>query len=124
VLADALLPADRSQSHERDYGWLRALMAEHYAGDDTNVRRLAAGILAAYAGSASTISSSNLKPSCEAHNILDGRIRAVPRGVMAAANVIAGARGGVDIPASDVDRLKNHMAKYYKKFGETPPWDA
>jgi phosphoserine phosphatase len=37
-------------AHERDYGWLRALMAEHYAGDDTNVRSLAAGILAAYAG--------------------------------------------------------------------------
>jgi phosphoserine phosphatase len=37
-------------AHERDYGWLSALMAEHYAGDDTNVRVLAAGILAAYDG--------------------------------------------------------------------------
>ena len=37
-------------AHERDYGWLGAVMAEHYAGDDTNVRTLAAGILAAYAG--------------------------------------------------------------------------
>ena len=35
---------------ERDFGWFGALMAEHYAGDDTNVRMLAAGILAAYAG--------------------------------------------------------------------------
>src|SRR4051812_39911122 len=35
---------------ERDFGWFSALMAEHYAGDDTNVRALAAGILAAYAG--------------------------------------------------------------------------
>jgi len=35
---------------ERDFGWFGALMAEHYAGDDTNVRTLAAGILAAYAG--------------------------------------------------------------------------
>jgi phosphoserine phosphatase len=35
---------------ERDYGWFGSLMAEHYAGDDTNVRTLAGGILAAYAG--------------------------------------------------------------------------
>jgi hypothetical protein len=35
---------------ERDYGWLSALMAEHYAGDDSNVKILAAGILAAYEG--------------------------------------------------------------------------
>ena len=35
---------------ERDLGWFGALMAEHYAGDDTNVRLLAGGIMAAYAG--------------------------------------------------------------------------
>jgi len=37
-------------AYERDYGWLGALMVEHYAGNDTNVRTLAAGILTAYAG--------------------------------------------------------------------------
>ena len=37
-------------AYERDYAWLGALMAEHYAGDDTNVQVLAAGILSAYAG--------------------------------------------------------------------------
>ena len=35
---------------ERDYAWLGKLMEEHYAGDDTNVRVLAGGILAAYDG--------------------------------------------------------------------------
>ena len=35
---------------EHDLGWFSDLMTEHYAGDDTNVRTLAAGILAAYAG--------------------------------------------------------------------------
>src|SRR5688572_30784797 len=35
---------------ERDFGWFGALMAEHYAGDDSNVRSLASGILAAFAG--------------------------------------------------------------------------
>jgi phosphoserine phosphatase len=37
-------------AYDRDYGWLSALMAEHYAGDDRNVRILAAGILAAFDG--------------------------------------------------------------------------
>src|SRR3954470_18719056 len=36
-------------AHERDYGWLGRVMVEHYAGDDTNVGTLAAGILAAFA---------------------------------------------------------------------------
>jgi phosphoserine phosphatase len=35
---------------ERDYGWFGKLMAGHYAGDDTDVLTLAAGILAAYEG--------------------------------------------------------------------------
>jgi phosphoserine phosphatase len=37
-------------AYEHDFGWFGQLMAEHYAGDDTNVRTLAAGILAAYEG--------------------------------------------------------------------------
>jgi phosphoserine phosphatase len=37
-------------AYERDYSWLSAVMQEHYAGDDTNVKVLAAGILAAYDG--------------------------------------------------------------------------
>jgi phosphoserine phosphatase len=37
-------------AYERDYAWLGRVLAEHYAGDDTNVRTLLAGILAAHAG--------------------------------------------------------------------------
>jgi len=36
-------------AHERDYAWLAQVMAEHYAGDDTNVRTLGAGVVAAFA---------------------------------------------------------------------------
>ena len=35
---------------ERDHAWFGDLMTQHYAGDDTNVKTLAGGILAAYAG--------------------------------------------------------------------------
>lgn len=37
-------------AYRREYGWLAAVLDEHYAGDDRNVRILAAGILAAYDG--------------------------------------------------------------------------
>jgi phosphoglycolate phosphatase-like HAD superfamily hydrolase len=37
-------------AYERDYGWLGRVLAEHYAGDDTNLPTLAGGILAAFAG--------------------------------------------------------------------------
>jgi phosphoserine phosphatase len=36
-------------AHERDYGWLSRVLAEHYAGDDTDLPVLAGGILAAFA---------------------------------------------------------------------------
>ncbi len=56
-------------------------------------------------------------------DVVDGELRAVPRGVMAAGNVMQGGRGGVDVPDSDVERLKNHLAKYYAKLGDQAPWE-
>src|SRR3954452_4877265 len=37
-------------ARERDHAWFNTVMTEHYAGDDRNVKRLAGGVLAAYAG--------------------------------------------------------------------------
>jgi phosphoserine phosphatase len=37
-------------AYQRDYAWLGRVLAEHYAGDDTNVRTLLAGVLAAHGG--------------------------------------------------------------------------
>lgn len=56
-------------------------------------------------------------------DVVGGKLEAVPRGVMAAGNVMQGARGGVDLPRDDIDRVKSHLAKYYEKFGETAPWE-
>jgi hypothetical protein len=55
-------------------------------------------------------------------DVVDGRLKAVPAGVMAAANVMQGGRGGVDLPAGDIDRVKRHLEKYYAKMDETAPW--
>src|SRR3954447_15449587 len=56
-------------------------------------------------------------------DVVDGELKVVPRAVMAAAAIVDGARGGINIPADEVDQVKNHLAKYYKKMGETPPWE-
>lgn len=56
-------------------------------------------------------------------DVVGGKLVAVPRGVFAAAAVMQGSRGGVELPAKDVDRVKSHLAKYYAKLDETPPWD-
>jgi hypothetical protein len=57
-------------------------------------------------------------------DVVGGKLVAVPRGVFAAAAVMQGSRGGVDLPAKDVDRVKSHLAKYYAKLDETPPWEG
>src|SRR5579875_4018568 len=43
-------------------------------------------------------------------DVIGGKIKAVPHGIMAAGNVMQGARGGVDLPAKDIDRVKSHLA--------------
>ena len=56
-------------------------------------------------------------------DVVGGTLKVVPRAVMAAGGVMQGARGGADIPAKDHDRIKSHLAKYYKKMDRTPPWE-
>ncbi|PRC41681.1 hypothetical protein C6A85_000000114375 [Mycobacterium sp. ITM-2017-0098] len=56
-------------------------------------------------------------------DVVDGKLHAVPRGVMAAGAIMQGSRGGVDLPEKDIERVKSHLAKYYAKMGDTAPWD-
>ena len=56
-------------------------------------------------------------------DVINGKLTAVPHGIIAAGNVMQGSRGGVDLPKEDIDRVKSHLAKYYAKLGDTAPWD-
>lgn len=56
-------------------------------------------------------------------DVIDGKLYAVPRGVMAAAAVMQGSRGGADLPDEDRERVKSHLARYYTKWGADAPWD-
>jgi hypothetical protein len=55
-------------------------------------------------------------------DVIDGRLKAVPRAVITAGNVMQGARGGVDLPRKDIERVKNHLARYYEKMDYEAPW--
>ena len=56
-------------------------------------------------------------------DVIDGRIKAVPRAIMAAAQVLEGARGGVKLPEKDVPKVKRNVARYYEKMGEEAPFE-
>lgn len=56
-------------------------------------------------------------------DIIDGELKAVPRGVFAAAGALQGARGGVNIPESDRSAIETNINKYYKKMGRESPFD-
>jgi len=57
------------------------------------------------------------------HDVMGGRLVTVRGGVIAAGNAIQGARGGVNIPPSDLPAVKAHLAEHYKEFGLAPPWE-
>ena len=56
-------------------------------------------------------------------DVVDGKLKVLPRAVMAAAAVMQGSRGGVDLPKGDIDRVKSHLGKYYRKMNDTAPWE-
>jgi hypothetical protein len=56
-------------------------------------------------------------------DVVDDKLKAVPRAIMSAGGILQGARGGIDVPKDEIPRLRSHLAKYYEKMGETPPWD-
>jgi hypothetical protein len=55
------------------------------------------------------------------HELIDGQLKVVWRGVASAMNVLAGGRGGVDIPDKDRRAVWRHLARHYEQFDEEPP---
>lgn len=105
------------KDREWDAGEARKRLAD-WAGDDMDEYRK--GFLWYDEENADNLTAYKLPIA----DVIDGRLYAVPRAIIAAAAAIQGARGGVDIPASDVPGVKNHIEKYYKKMDMTPPWKS
>jgi len=49
-------------------------------------------------------------------DVVDGQLKAVPKGIFAARGTLAGARGDEDIPASDRPRVEQNINKYFRKI--------
>jgi hypothetical protein len=56
-------------------------------------------------------------------DVVDGRLKAVPHGIFAAAVVVQGGRGGLDVPEAELGRVRGHLKRYYDKLDDTPPWE-
>lgn len=56
-------------------------------------------------------------------DIVDGQARAIPSAIFAAAAVMQGARGGVDIPEDERAGVKSHIERYYAKLDMPSPFN-
>jgi hypothetical protein len=57
-------------------------------------------------------------------DVVNGRLQAVPRAIFAVAQVLEGARGGVDLPRDVQASVRRKVESYYRKMGEEAPWKA
>lgn len=55
------------------------------------------------------------------HKLINGKLTLVWGGVRAAMAALLGARGGVDIPVKDREKVYKHLAAHYKAFEKEPP---
>jgi hypothetical protein len=55
------------------------------------------------------------------HDVVDGEVKTVWRGVAAAMGVLLGARGGVDIPEDERRGVYNHLKRHYSEFEKDVP---
>ena len=57
-------------------------------------------------------------------DVIHGQLKAVPRGIFAVAQVLQGARGGVDLPEDVLTGIRRKVTAYYRKIGEPAPWES
>jgi len=55
------------------------------------------------------------------HDVIDGRLSVVWKGVAAAMQVTLGARGGVDVPEDERRGIYGHLSRHYRQFDREPP---
>lgn len=56
-------------------------------------------------------------------DVINGELQAIPRAIFAVAGVLRGARGGVNIPGEDKERIKGHINRYYKSLDMESPFN-
>jgi len=54
-------------------------------------------------------------------DVIDGELKAIPRAIIAIVQVLAGGRGGVDIPEEEKKKVAKLCGRYYKAMEMEPP---
>jgi len=55
-------------------------------------------------------------------DVIDGELKAMPRGLFAVAQLLQGSRDGVDLPESVLKSIRRKVTIYYRKIDENAPW--
>lgn len=56
-------------------------------------------------------------------DVVGGALQAMPRGLFAVAQLLRGARDGVDLPKDVLKSIRSRVTAYYRKMGDEPPWE-
>lgn len=56
-------------------------------------------------------------------DVVNGELKAMPRGLFAVAQMLRGARDGVDVPETVLRSARRKVATYYHHMGEEAPWE-
>ena len=56
-------------------------------------------------------------------DVVEGDLKAMPRGLFAVAQLLRGARDGVDVPEQVLRSARRKVTTYYHKMGEEAPWE-
>jgi hypothetical protein len=56
-------------------------------------------------------------------DVVGGELKAMPRGLFAVAQMLRGARDGVDLPEPVLRSARRKVTTYYHKMGEDAPWE-
>lgn len=58
------------------------------------------------------------------HDVVDGELKTVRAGVIAAGNAVNGARDALDIPDDELPEVRSHLQKHYHDLDLRAPWEA
>jgi hypothetical protein len=56
-------------------------------------------------------------------DVVGAKLKAMPRGLFAVAQMLRGARDGVDVPESVLRSARRKVTTYYHEMGEEAPWE-
>lgn len=122
VLQEAVLPfrdlplADRAMAWDSDEA-KRRVRAWATDGDEVDTDRYSRAFVIVD-GPRENLTSYKLPIA----TVIDDSLRAVPRGIFAAAGVLRGARGGIDASAEDKAGARRHLNRYFDKMDLESPF--